>query len=117
MPFDRDESHPAGASRHIHPSLWSAALENGDGGPEMRFGGIGERSHERMAFEHCLDDAALHSGAAAVDEADLGHAGPGRSSDILFDDRFHVAWRKGVEIKHPIDGHDTRGFAVIGHRS
>ena len=52
-----------------------------------------------------------------MDETHLGHAGLNRGSDILFDDRFHVAGRKGVKIECPVDGHDVRGFAVIGHRS
>jgi len=75
---------------------------------EVRLGGIPEFDDERMAFERLLDDAALDTAAAAVNEANLAKAAfPGRG-DVFLDDRFDVARIEGVEIENPLNRNSHR---------
>ena len=59
--------------------------EPGDGGPQMRFRGVPKLSDERVTVERLLDDPALHTLTAAVNESDLAEAGLVGGGHILVD--------------------------------
>ena len=65
-----------------------------------------------MPLEGGLDDAALHAGAAAVNQPHLAQAGLVRGLDVLLDDRPDVARMEGVEVERAFYG-DVVGVAVI----
>ena len=69
----------------------------------MRLRGVPELLDERVAFERLLDDAALDPLAAAVNETYLAEASLVGGADVLFDDRFDVARREGVEVEYAFD--------------
>jgi hypothetical protein len=56
-----------------------------------------------MALERLLDDAALDACAAAVNQPHFAKSGFMRRSDVLDDDRPHVARREGVKIERVFD--------------
>ena len=59
--------------------------EHGDGRAEVSARRVVECTHERVALERGLDDAALDAGAAAVNQANLAQTGGVRGADILVD--------------------------------
>ncbi|OFW11494.1 MAG: hypothetical protein A3H96_00900 [Acidobacteria bacterium RIFCSPLOWO2_02_FULL_67_36] len=52
-----------------------------------------------MPLEHRLDDAALHTPPAAVNQPHLAQAGLMRRAHVFLDHRRHVAWNKGVQVE------------------
>ena len=74
------------------------------GGAEMRFRRIVEALDERVPLERRLDDAALHAGAAAVNEPHLAQAGLVRGGDVLLDDGLDVPRVEGVKVERAFDG-------------
>src|SRR4051812_33937060 len=72
--------------------------QSGDCGTEMRGGIVPEFHDARMAFEGRLDDAALHTAAAAVNQSHVENAGVRRRVDVIGHDGGDVTWREGVQI-------------------
>src|SRR5262245_21051091 len=70
----------------------------------MSLGSIPELDDERLAIECLLHDAALHSLAAAVNEAHLTEPGFVRGGYILSDDRGNIAWSECVEVYRVFNG-------------
>jgi hypothetical protein len=64
--------------------------------------------HERVPLKGLLNDAALHTCSAAMDEPDLTQAGGVSLVQILLDDGRDVAGRKGVEVEVPFDWNPER---------
>ena len=74
------------------------------GGSQVGLGGIPELLDERVALERLLDDAALDTLAASVDEPYLAEARRVRGGDVLVHDRCDVAGIEGVKIEGAFDG-------------
>ena len=77
--------------------------ETGDRGAEMCLRRIPELHDERMVLERLLDDPALNTFAASVNQPDFSKAGFMRGADVLDDDRRNVARRERVEIDRVFD--------------
>jgi hypothetical protein len=56
-----------------------------------------------MVLERLLDDPALNTFAASVNQPHFAKAGFMRGADVLDDDRRHVARRERVEIDRVFD--------------
>ena len=52
-----------------------------------------------MIFQRLLDDAALNTLAASVNQAHLSEAGFVCGGDVLGDDRRDVARREGMQVE------------------
>jgi len=63
-----------------------------------------EALDQRMPLQGRLDDAALHAGAAPVNQPHLAQAGLVRRVDVFLDDRLDVARLEGVEVEGAFDG-------------
>src|SRR5262245_56650952 len=63
-----------------------------------------------MPFERLLDDAALHAGAAAMNQPHLPQPGGVCLGEVLFNDRRDVARREGVQIEGAFDRNAERFF-------
>ena len=61
---------------------------------------VSERGHERCPREHAPHHFALDSDAAPVDDPQSPKAQAMRFGEILFDHRFYVPRREGVEIQN-----------------
>ena len=85
-----------------------ARSQPGNCGSEVSVGRVPELGDERMALEGSLDDPALHTDAATVHEAHLAQAGFVRRSDVLVDDRSHVARVERMEIDHRLNRQSYR---------
>src|SRR3954471_23272463 len=94
----------------------TSAPECSHGRAEMGARRVVERTHQRVAFERGLDDAALHAGAAAVNQANLAQPGTMRGADVLVDDRTDVARVEGVEVERVFDWNLVRRVRVVRHR-
>lgn len=70
--------------------------------------------HERVRFERLLDDAALNTEAAAMNEANLCQSGRVSLVDVLVDHRWDIARSERMEIEHAFDGYANR--VLILHR-
>ena len=66
---------------------------------QMGFPGIPELLHEGMALERLLDDPALNTLAASMNEANLAQPCLVRCSDIFVNDGLDVTGRERVEIE------------------
>ena len=77
--------------------------ETGDRGAEMCLRRVPELHDERMVLERLLDDAALNTFAASVNQPHLAQAGFVRGADVLDDDRCDVARRERMEIDRVFD--------------
>jgi hypothetical protein len=64
--------------------------------------------YEGVAFEGLLDDTALHSCAAAMDEPHVAKAGGVGCVQVLFNDRRNVAGRERVKVEGAFDGNPQR---------
>ena len=64
--------------------------------------------HQRVAFENLLNDASLHSRAAAMDEPNFPETRGVGCVQVLFDDRRDVAGCEGVEIQHRFNRYAER---------
>src|SRR3989338_5344840 len=71
---------------------------------------VPELLDERMTVERLLDDAALDSLAAAMDQANLVEARCMGGGDVLLHDGPDVAGGEGVQIERSFDG-DPVGHA------
>ena len=82
----------------------------------MRFRGVPELAHQRMALERLLHDAALDSLAAAVNLPDFVQSRRMRRIDVLLDHRCDVARGKGVKVEMIFDGDAVRhrGTCYVG---
>jgi hypothetical protein len=69
----------------------------------MRFRRIPELRDERMVFQRLLNDAALHTLAASVNQPHLCQASLVRGGDVLDDDRRDIAWREGMKVERTFD--------------
>jgi hypothetical protein len=56
-----------------------------------------------VGFERALNDAALDTFAASMDQPHLAKARGSRGVEILLHDRRDVTWREGVEIDLALD--------------
>lgn len=84
------------------------------GAPSTRFpGSIAERGDKRGSGENGTDDLALHSDAAAVDDAEGPVSETVGFVEVLFDYRLDVPGRDAVEIEDIGDG-NSDGFLVHG---
>ena len=95
---------------------FSVFLRRQDGNRCAQMGGpiIKKPQHERVSFERILDDAALNTAAAAVNEADLRQPGLVRRVDVVLNHRRDVAWPESVKIETVFDGYSKR--VLILHR-
>lgn len=64
--------------------------------------------HQRVPFEHLLDDAALHALSTAVDEPYFPEPGGVRFIDVLFDNRRDVSRGETVKVEAALDGNAER---------
>jgi hypothetical protein len=79
-------------------------FEDGNSCAQMRRGIIKKLRHQGMPFERLLDDAALNTHAAAMDEPHVAQTGGVCFIQILFDDGRDVAWGKGMKVEDTVDG-------------
>ena len=77
----------------------SSRRQPGHRGAEVRFRRIPELLDEGMIFQRLLDDAALNTLAASVNQAHLSEAGFVCGGDVLGDDRRDVARREGMQVE------------------
>ena len=78
----------------------------------MRFGSVPEGLDQRMFLERLLNDSALNTLAAAMNEAHLIEARFVCSVHVLFDNRFDVARCKGVQIERAFN-RDAMGHEAV----
>jgi hypothetical protein len=71
--------------------------------PEMRLGGVVKFLDQRMPLERLLDDATLHTLAAAMDQANLAQPCSVRRVDVLLDNGCDVARRERMQVERPLD--------------
>jgi hypothetical protein len=78
---------------------------------EVRFRSVPERLDQLVSFERLLDDSALDSLAAAVNETNLAEAGGMSGCHVFVDDRLDIAWRERVKVERVFDrdavGHEA----------
>jgi hypothetical protein len=74
----------------------------------MGFRRIVEALDERVPLQGGLDDAALHAGAAAVNQPHFAQAGLVRGLDVLLDDGPDVARVEGVKVEGALDRDSVR---------
>jgi hypothetical protein len=74
----------------------------------VRIGVVPELDHKRMPLERGLDDAALHTASAAVNEPHLPQARASRRLQVVTDDRRNVARRERVKVDLRADREDVR---------
>ena len=89
-------------SDSVHPT--TSIRETGNRGTEMCLRRIPELLDERMVLERLLDDPALNTFAASVNQPHLAKAGFMRGADVLDDDRRNIARRERVKIDPVFDG-------------
>lgn len=68
-----------------------------------------------MTLERGLDDAPLHTRAAAVDESNLPQTSRVRLADVFIHHGRDVPRMKGVEIEGALDGDVVRMTPVVRH--
>ena len=78
-------------------------LQSSHRGTEVRFRRVPELRDQWMVFEHLLNDAALDAFAASMNQSHFAQAGFVRRSDILLDDRCHIAWCEGMQVERIFD--------------
>jgi hypothetical protein len=91
-------------------ALLSADLRFQDGNScaQMRRLIVKKLQHERVPLQRLLHDAALHSRAPAVNQANVAQPGGVCFIQVLFDDRRDVARCEGVQVEGPFDGNPQR---------
>lgn len=90
----------------------SISAQLSDRGAEVRFGSVPERLDEFMLFERLLDDAALHTFAASVNQPDLLEPCFVSGGHILVNDGLDVAWRERVKVERVFD-RDAMGHEAV----
>jgi len=74
----------------------------------MRVRVVPELDHERMALEEGLHDAALHSSAASVNQADFRQTRLLRRVQVLVDEGWDIGRRERVQVELAGDGNVDR---------
>jgi hypothetical protein len=69
----------------------------------MRLRRVPELHDQWMVLEHLLNDPTLNAFAASVNQPHLAEAGFVRGSDILLDNRCHVARRERMQVERIFD--------------
>ena len=74
-------------------------FQDGNSCTQMRRRIVKKFQHQRVPFEHLLDDAALHTLPTAVDEPHFAQPGGVCFVDVLFDHRRDVSRGESVEVE------------------
>ena len=69
----------------------------------MSLTGVPEFSHQRMAIERLLHDAALDAFSAAVNQSHFPKPRRVCRDDVFLDDGPDIAWCEGVEVEMGFD--------------
>jgi hypothetical protein len=87
-------------------------FQDGNSCAQMRRLIVKKLQHEGVPFQGLLHDAALHPCSPAMNEPDVAQSGSVCFIQILFDDRWDVAGREGVEVEDPFDG-NREGVLIL----
>jgi hypothetical protein len=74
--------------------------------------GVPKFDDGRVARENGTHDLPLHSDTAPVDNSQGREAEPFSLGQVFLDNRFHVAWRYGMQVEDVCYG-DTKRFRVV----
>ena len=94
--------------RVVSAFLAHRSLQDGNSCAQMRRCIVQKFQHQRVPFEHLLDDAALYTLPAAVDEPHLSEPCGVCFIDVLFDNRRDVSRGETVKVEAALDGNAER---------